>query len=106
MSYRIKYVLVQNVLLGSVIRYSAVKIHIFRLPSKDYLDLKLKPLHTVNTFQGFLAKVSCQEVWCPMTAEFYREYLRVGSFMTPNELEHSFRMRRLNHCLLFKDFAV
>ncbi|KAL8438351.1 hypothetical protein ACSSS7_000200 [Eimeria intestinalis] len=27
--------------------------------------------------QGFLAKVSCQEVWCPMTAEFYREYLRV-----------------------------
>ncbi|CDJ37328.1 TFIIH basal transcription factor complex helicase XPB subunit, putative [Eimeria tenella] len=26
--------------------------------------------------QGYLAKVSCQEVWCPMTAEFYREYLR------------------------------
>ncbi|CBZ53904.1 hypothetical protein NCLIV_036860 [Neospora caninum Liverpool] len=26
--------------------------------------------------QGFLARVSCQEVWCPMTADFYREYLR------------------------------
>lgn len=24
---------------------------------------------------GFIAKVQCAEVWCPMTAEFYREYL-------------------------------
>ncbi|KAF2072811.1 hypothetical protein CYY_005885 [Polysphondylium violaceum] len=24
---------------------------------------------------GFLANVSCSEVWCPMTAEFYQEYL-------------------------------
>ncbi|EAL67966.1 transcription factor IIH subunit [Dictyostelium discoideum AX4] len=24
---------------------------------------------------GFLANVSCSEVWCPMTAEFYKEYL-------------------------------
>ncbi|EFA75456.1 transcription factor IIH subunit [Heterostelium album PN500] len=24
---------------------------------------------------GFLANVSCSEVWCPMTAEFYHEYL-------------------------------
>ncbi|GLD98095.1 hypothetical protein PINS_up006792 [Pythium insidiosum] len=28
------------------------------------------------TQSGFLANVSCVEVWCPMTAEFYREYLR------------------------------
>lgn len=28
------------------------------------------------TQQGFLANVQCCEVWCPMTAEFYREYLR------------------------------
>ena len=25
--------------------------------------------------RGFLARVQCCEVWCPMTAEFYREYL-------------------------------
>ncbi len=24
---------------------------------------------------GFIAKVQCAEVWCPMTPEFYREYL-------------------------------
>lgn len=24
---------------------------------------------------GFIARVQCAEVWCPMTAEFYREYL-------------------------------
>ena len=28
------------------------------------------------TQSGFLANVSCVEVWCPMTPEFYREYLR------------------------------
>eukprot|EP00922_Rhytidocystis_sp_ex-Travisia-forbesii_P024731 GHVS01036288.1.p1 GENE.GHVS01036288.1~~GHVS01036288.1.p1 ORF type:complete len:908 (+),score=114.28 GHVS01036288.1:19-2742(+) len=26
--------------------------------------------------RGFLAKAQCSEVWCPMTKEFYREYLR------------------------------
>lgn len=26
--------------------------------------------------QGYLAKVLCQEVWCPMTAPFYKEYLK------------------------------
>jgi len=25
--------------------------------------------------QGYIAKCQCVEVWCPMTAEFYREYL-------------------------------
>lgn len=25
--------------------------------------------------QGFIARVQCIEVWCPMTAEFFREYL-------------------------------
>ncbi|GBG33351.1 TFIIH basal transcription factor complex helicase XPB subunit [Hondaea fermentalgiana] len=28
------------------------------------------------TEQGFLAKVLCAEVWCPMTPEFFEEYLR------------------------------
>ena len=28
------------------------------------------------TEQGYLAKVKCVEVWCPMTKEFYSEYIR------------------------------
>ena len=28
------------------------------------------------THGGYLANVQCAEVWCPMTAEFHREYLR------------------------------
>mmetsp|Transcript_39302 Transcript_39302/g.123063 ORF Transcript_39302/g.123063 Transcript_39302/m.123063 type:complete len:822 (-) Transcript_39302:79-2544(-) len=30
------------------------------------------------TSRGYLAHVECIEVWCPMTKEFYREYLRRG----------------------------
>lgn len=29
--------------------------------------------------QGHIANVQCAEVWCPMTADFYREYLRETS---------------------------
>ena len=29
--------------------------------------------------QGHIAKVQCAEVWCPMTSEFYQEYLRETS---------------------------
>ena len=29
--------------------------------------------------QGHIAKVQCAEVWCPMTPEFYQEYLRESS---------------------------
>lgn len=25
--------------------------------------------------RGFIARVQCAEVWCPMTSEFYKEYL-------------------------------
>lgn len=28
------------------------------------------------TLDGYLAKVECVEVWCPMTKEFYSEYIR------------------------------
>lgn len=27
---------------------------------------------------GYLANVQCVEAWCPMTAEFYSEYLKPG----------------------------
>jgi len=30
------------------------------------------------TNQGYLARAQCVEVWCPMTAEFYREYILRG----------------------------
>lgn len=25
--------------------------------------------------RGFIARVQCAEVWCPMTSDFYKEYL-------------------------------
>ncbi|VDP62691.1 unnamed protein product [Schistosoma curassoni] len=28
--------------------------------------------------RGFIARVQCAEVWCPVTPEFYREYLNVS----------------------------
>jgi len=31
------------------------------------------------TEQGFLARVKCVEVWCPMTKEFYAEYIKGSS---------------------------
>jgi DNA excision repair protein ERCC-3 len=31
------------------------------------------------TQQGFLANVQCTEVWCPMTKEFFTEYLKLDS---------------------------
>jgi DNA excision repair protein ERCC-3 len=31
------------------------------------------------TEQGYLARAQCVEVWCPMTKEFYAEYIRCGS---------------------------
>ena len=29
--------------------------------------------------RGFIARVQCAEVWCPMSPEFYREYLACKS---------------------------
>lgn len=37
-----------------------------KLYEANWLELEKK---------GFIAKVQCAEVWCPMTPEFYREYL-------------------------------
>lgn len=37
-----------------------------KLYEANWLELQKK---------GFIARVQCAEVWCPMTAEFYREYL-------------------------------
>jgi DNA excision repair protein ERCC-3 len=44
--------------------------------------------------QGHIANVKCHEVWCPMTSEFYREYLNESSrkrkllfIMNPNKFQ-------------------
>lgn len=46
--------------------------------------------------QGFIARVQCYEIWCKMTGEFYREYLkpnnklpkkRIFSAMNPNKFQ-------------------
>ncbi|XP_952567.1 DNA repair helicase, putative [Theileria annulata] len=41
-----------------------------KLYEANWLELQQK---------GYLAKVICKEIWCPMTAPFYREYLRSSS---------------------------
>ena len=43
------------------------------------------------TQQGYLARVQCCEVWCPMTAEFFREYLKSS--------DKSHRVQRLLYIL-------
>ncbi|RPD61177.1 DNA helicase [Lentinus tigrinus ALCF2SS1-7] len=45
--------------------------------------------------KGHIANVQCAEVWCPMTPEFYREYLR----------EHS-RKRMLLYCMNPRKFQA
>lgn len=36
---------------------------------------------------GFIAKVQCAEVWCPMSPEFYREYLNTKTRKRMVEIE-------------------
>jgi len=65
---------------------------------------------------GHLAKVQCAEVWCPMTAEFYAEYLHTGSAtkrmllyaMNPNKFRACqflirFHERRGDKIIVFSD---
>lgn len=50
-----------------------------KLYEANWMDLAKK---------GHIANVQCAEVWCPMTPEFYKEYLRVSS-----------RKKLLLHCM-------
>ena len=64
---------------------------------------------------GYIAKVQCAEVWCPMTAEFYREYLSIKSrkrmllyVMNPNKFRACqflvrFHERRNDKIVVFSD---
>ncbi|XP_028403832.1 general transcription and DNA repair factor IIH helicase subunit XPB-like [Dendronephthya gigantea] len=64
---------------------------------------------------GFIARVQCAEVWCPMTPEFYREYLNMRSrkrkllyVMNPNkyrtcEFLVKYHERRNDKVIVFSD---
>jgi len=64
---------------------------------------------------GFLARVQCAEVWCPMSPEFYREYLGIQSrkrnllfVMNPNKFRACeflirFHERRNDKIIVFSD---
>jgi DNA excision repair protein ERCC-3 len=53
--------------------------------------------------QGHIARVQCAEVWCPMTTEFYSEYLRADQ---PNKRSLIFTMnpRKFQACQFLIDF--
>nr|CAB3243291.1 TFIIH basal transcription factor complex helicase XPB subunit-like [Phallusia mammillata] len=64
---------------------------------------------------GYIARVQCAEVWCPMTPEFYREYLAIKSrkrlllyVMNPNKFRACqylvrFHERRNDKIVVFSD---
>ena len=64
---------------------------------------------------GYIAKVQCAEVWCPMSPEFYREYLSIKSrkrmllyVMNPNKFRACqflvrFHERRNDKIVVFSD---
>jgi len=64
---------------------------------------------------GFIARVQCAEVWCPMTPEFYREYLNITTrkrkllyVMNPNKFRSCeflirYHERRNDKVIVFSD---
>lgn len=52
--------------------------------------------------QGHIANVQCAEVWCPMTAEFYREYLAEGS--RKRKLMYVMNPRKFQACQFLINF--
>lgn len=65
--------------------------------------------------QGFIARVQCAEVWCPMTPEFYNEYLHIKTrkrkllyVMNPNKFRicqflMRYHERRNDKIMIFSD---
>ncbi|KAI9004151.1 P-loop containing nucleoside triphosphate hydrolase protein, partial [Gaertneriomyces semiglobifer] len=58
-----------------------------KLYEANWMDLARK---------GHIANVQCAEVWCPMTTEFYREYLREKS--RKRQLLYAMNPRKLQSC--------
>ncbi|KZF20355.1 putative DNA repair helicase [Xylona heveae TC161] len=52
--------------------------------------------------QGHIAKVQCAEVWCPMTTEFYQEYLRESS--RKRSLLYIMNPRKFQACQFLIDY--
>jgi len=77
-----------------------------KLYEANWLDLQAK---------GYIANVQCAEVWCDMTAEFYREYLKANASvqrllyaMNPNKFRACeflirFHERRGDKVIVFSD---
>ncbi|KAK2077082.1 hypothetical protein QBZ16_004716 [Prototheca wickerhamii] len=60
-----------------------------KLYEANWLDL---------TAGGHIARVQCAEVWCPMTREFYREYLRPGTAAGLRQLLYVMNPAKLRAC--------
>ena len=52
--------------------------------------------------QGHIARVQCAEVWCPMTTEFYSEYLRATS--RKRKLIYTLNPRKFQACQFLIDY--
>jgi DNA excision repair protein ERCC-3 len=48
--------------------------------------------------QGHIARVQCAEVWCPMTPEFYNEWLQSGRDVNKKQLLTSLNPRKFHAC--------
>lgn len=53
--------------------------------------------------EGHIARVQCAEVWCPMTTEFYSEYLQAGS-VNRRSLLSTMNPRKFQACQFLIDF--
>lgn len=60
------------------------------------------------TAQGYLAKVQCVEVWCPMTKEFYAEYIShsTGSRSRVQRLLYTLNPRKFRSCEYLVNYHV
>lgn len=54
--------------------------------------------------EGHIARVQCAEVWCPMTTEFYSEYLRPGTSTNKKSLLSTMNPRKFQACQFLIDY--
>ncbi|KAF4555074.1 General transcription and DNA repair factor IIH helicase subunit XPB [Elsinoe fawcettii] len=54
--------------------------------------------------EGHIARVQCAEVWCPMTTEFYTEYLKTSISNNKRSLLSTMNPRKFQACQFLIDF--
>ncbi|WPH03876.1 Hypothetical protein R9X50_00675900 [Acrodontium crateriforme] len=54
--------------------------------------------------EGHIARVQCAEVWCPMTADFYTEYLKSPGSGNRRSLLSTMNPRKIQACQFLIDF--